>query len=64
MNIASFIRPRTLGKVHVPTVTLAHGGGGRAMKDRWRIRPASTSRRFRRAATGWRSPPIPSSSIR
>jgi hydrogenase expression/formation protein HypE len=33
MNIASFIRPRTLGKVHVPTVTLAHGGGGRAMKD-------------------------------
>src|SRR6516165_9778713 len=33
MNIASFIRPRTLGKVHVPTVTLAHGGGGKAMKD-------------------------------
>src|SRR6516164_7585266 len=33
MNIAPFIRPRTLGKVHVPTVTLAHGGGGRAMKD-------------------------------
>jgi hydrogenase expression/formation protein HypE len=33
MNIASFIRPRALGKVHVPTVTLAHGGGGRAMKD-------------------------------
>jgi hydrogenase expression/formation protein HypE len=33
MNIASFLRPRTLGKVHVPTVTLAHGGGGRAMKD-------------------------------
>jgi hydrogenase expression/formation protein HypE len=33
MNIASFLRPRALGKVHVPTVTLAHGGGGRAMKD-------------------------------
>ena len=33
MKIVSFIRPRTLGKVHVPTVTLAHGGGGRAMKD-------------------------------
>jgi hydrogenase expression/formation protein HypE len=33
MNIASFIRPRKLGRVHVPTVTLAHGGGGRAMKD-------------------------------
>jgi hydrogenase expression/formation protein HypE len=29
MNIAS----RQLGKVHVPTVTLAHGGGGKAMKD-------------------------------
>jgi hydrogenase expression/formation protein HypE len=26
-------RPRALGKVHVPTVTLAHGGGGKAMKD-------------------------------
>lgn len=33
MNVATFIRARTLGKVHVPTVTLAHGGGGRAMKD-------------------------------
>jgi hydrogenase expression/formation protein HypE len=33
MNVAPFIRPRALGKVHVPTVTLAHGGGGRAMKD-------------------------------
>jgi hydrogenase expression/formation protein HypE len=26
-------RGRLLGKVNVPTVTLAHGGGGRAMKD-------------------------------
>ena len=25
--------PRALGKVHVPAVTLAHGGGGKAMKD-------------------------------
>jgi hydrogenase expression/formation protein HypE len=33
MNVESFLRPRRLGKVHVPTVTLAHGGGGRAMKD-------------------------------
>jgi hydrogenase expression/formation protein HypE len=33
MNIAPFIRSRPLGKVHVPTVTLSHGGGGRAMKD-------------------------------
>ena len=33
MNVAPFIRARPLGKVHVPTVTLAHGGGGRAMKD-------------------------------
>src|SRR6202034_541499 len=33
MNIAPFIRSRPLGKVHVPTVTLAHGGGGKAMKD-------------------------------
>src|SRR6516165_3600577 len=33
MNIAPFIRPRILGQVHVPTVTLAHGGGGKAMKD-------------------------------
>jgi hydrogenase expression/formation protein HypE len=24
---------RTLGRIHVPTVTLAHGGGGKAMKD-------------------------------
>ena len=26
-------RPRVWGKVHAPTVTLAHGGGGKAMKD-------------------------------
>src|ERR1700722_11690517 len=30
MNVA---QSRRLGKVHVPTVTLAHGGGGKAMKD-------------------------------
>jgi hydrogenase expression/formation protein HypE len=33
MNIAPLLRPRQLGKVRVPTVTLAHGGGGKAMKD-------------------------------
>jgi hydrogenase expression/formation protein HypE len=33
MNICAPIRTRTLGQVHVPTVTLAHGGGGKAMKD-------------------------------
>jgi hydrogenase expression/formation protein HypE len=35
MNIQPFlpVRARTLGKVHVRTVTLAHGGGGKAMKD-------------------------------
>jgi hydrogenase expression/formation protein HypE len=33
MNIAPFINKRPRGKVHVPTVTLAHGGGGKAMKD-------------------------------
>jgi hydrogenase expression/formation protein HypE len=33
MNVAPLISPRQLGKVHVPTVTLAHGGGGKAMKD-------------------------------
>ena len=33
MNVAPLIRSRTLGRVHVPTVTLAHGGGGKAMKD-------------------------------
>jgi hydrogenase expression/formation protein HypE len=30
MNV---IAPRRLGRVHVPNVTLAHGGGGKAMKD-------------------------------
>jgi len=33
MNVAPFIRTRQLGKVNVDTVTLAHGGGGKAMKD-------------------------------
>ena len=26
-------RARILGRVNVPTVTLSHGGGGKAMKD-------------------------------
>ncbi len=33
MTILPPMRARKLGKVHVPTVTLAHGGGGKAMKD-------------------------------
>ena len=33
MNIAPFSRSRPRGRVHVRTVTLAHGGGGKAMKD-------------------------------
>ena len=33
MNVAPRMRARILGQVHVPTVTLAHGGGGKAMKD-------------------------------
>lgn len=33
MNVISPIAPRVLGQVHVPRVTLAHGGGGKAMKD-------------------------------
>ena len=33
MNVAAPVRARRLGQVHVPTVTLAHGGGGKAMKD-------------------------------
>jgi hydrogenase expression/formation protein HypE len=33
MNVASFLQRRPRGKVLVPTVTLAHGGGGKAMKD-------------------------------
>jgi len=27
------VMPRMLGRVHLPVVTLAHGGGGKAMKD-------------------------------
>lgn len=33
MNEMSFRRTRVGGKVNVPTVTLAHGAGGRAMRD-------------------------------
>lgn len=33
MNILPFVRTRPLGKVGVSAVTLAHGGGGKAMKD-------------------------------
>ena len=33
MKVAPFIKTRRLGKVSVGTVTLAHGGGGKAMKD-------------------------------
>ncbi|MFZ0606933.1 MAG: hydrogenase expression/formation protein HypE [Xanthobacteraceae bacterium] len=33
MNVMAKIYTRPRGKVHVPTVTLAHGGGGKAMKD-------------------------------
>jgi hydrogenase expression/formation protein HypE len=33
MNVVTPLRSRTLGRVHVPAVTLAHGGGGKAMKD-------------------------------
>lgn len=33
MNMVLFPPRRPRGKVHVPTVTLAHGGGGKAMKD-------------------------------
>jgi hydrogenase expression/formation protein HypE len=33
MNIHPPVPRRLRGKVHVPTVTLAHGGGGKAMKD-------------------------------
>lgn len=33
MNILPFVRTRRLGKVSVSAVTLAHGGGGKAMKD-------------------------------
>jgi hydrogenase expression/formation protein HypE len=33
MNVTPFVRTRSLGKVNVRMVTLAHGGGGKAMKD-------------------------------
>jgi hydrogenase expression/formation protein HypE len=33
MTMVAIRRARPLGRVHVPTVTLAHGGGGKAMKD-------------------------------
>ena len=33
MNVAPLISRRPRDKIHVPTVTLAHGGGGKAMKD-------------------------------
>jgi hydrogenase expression/formation protein HypE len=33
MNVLPKVHVRPRGKVHVPTVTLAHGGGGKAMKD-------------------------------
>ena len=37
MNAPAFLpkreQRRELGRIHVPTVTLAHGGGGKAMKD-------------------------------
>jgi hydrogenase expression/formation protein HypE len=33
MTVLPLTRTRRLGRVQVPTVTLAHGGGGKAMKD-------------------------------
>jgi hydrogenase expression/formation protein HypE len=33
MTVLAFRRARPLGRVNVPTVTLAHGGGGKAMRD-------------------------------
>ncbi len=33
MTVVPFTPSRKLGRVNVPTVTLAHGGGGKAMKD-------------------------------
>ncbi len=33
MNVIPLVRTRPRGRVKVPTVTLAHGGGGKAMKD-------------------------------
>ena len=33
MTVVPFRRTRPLGRINVPTVTLAHGGGGKAMRD-------------------------------
>ena len=33
MNVVPLPRRPQIGKVHVAKVTLAHGGGGKAMKD-------------------------------
>jgi hydrogenase expression/formation protein HypE len=33
VNVVPLLRARPRGRVYVPTVTLAHGGGGKAMKD-------------------------------
>jgi len=33
VNVIPFVRTRPRGRVNVPTVTLSHGGGGKAMKD-------------------------------
>src|SRR5262249_7194486 len=33
MRVTPIVRVQRPGKVHVPTVTLAHGGGGKARKD-------------------------------
>ena len=79
MNIVPFPPRRPRGKVHVPTVTLAHGGGGKAMKDliddvfvaafdNPLLAPLDDQARIdlaelARMATGWPSPPIRSSSI-
>ena len=80
MNIVPSFRSRRLGKVNVPTVTLAHGGGGKAMKDliddvfvaafgNAALEPLEDQARFDFAslapmATGSPSPPTPSWSIR
>ena len=80
MNIVPFVHKRPRGKVHVPTVTLAHGGGGKAMKDliddvfleafdNPLLAPLDdqarlASPRSPAMVTVWLSPPIPSSLIR
>ncbi len=33
MSADGAVRPRPLGRIEAATVTLAHGGGGKAMKD-------------------------------